>query len=194
MTSKTNPSENTNGLTNGPSGQPEPSAQSTQSLEPGPVKLLFKQRIFSWIASYNIFDESGNTVYQVKGKFTFGRLFKIYDAAGRELGKVKKKLFAFKTKFAIYIGSECIGYVWKKRISVRPKFFTDFNGWSMTGNIIEWNYSIMNAQGGLVATIKKEIFHLSDTYSITVVNPADALCAVLLVLAIDAEKDDRNNS
>ncbi|MCD8286075.1 MAG: LURP-one-related family protein, partial [Clostridia bacterium] len=177
-----------------PAPEPETCVQSTLAPEPGHIKLLFKQRIFSWLASYNIFDENGNTVYQIRGKFTFGRLFKIYDAAGNELGTVKKKLFAFKTKFALYIGPDCVGYVWKKRISFKPRFFTDFNGWSMTGNIIEWNYSITDSQGGLVATIKKEIFHLSDTYAIDIVNPADALCAVMLVLAIDAEKADRNNS
>ena len=28
-----------------------------------PMKLLFKQRFFSWFDSYDIYDEAGNTVY-----------------------------------------------------------------------------------------------------------------------------------
>ena len=31
------------------------------------MKLLFKQRFFSWLDSYDIYDEMGNTVYTVKG-------------------------------------------------------------------------------------------------------------------------------
>ena len=43
-----------------------------------------------------------------------------------------------------------------------------------------------------VAEISKELFNWTDTYSINVYDPADALCALMLVLAIDAEKCSRN--
>ena len=33
------------------------------------MKLLFKQRLFSWFDSYDIYDEFGNTVYVVKGQY-----------------------------------------------------------------------------------------------------------------------------
>ena len=31
------------------------------------MKLLFRQRFFSWFDSYDIYDENENTVYTVKG-------------------------------------------------------------------------------------------------------------------------------
>ena len=31
------------------------------------MKLLFKQRFFSWFDSYDIYNEAGETVYTVKG-------------------------------------------------------------------------------------------------------------------------------
>lgn len=34
--------------------------------------LRFKQRFFSWFDSYDIYDENGNTVYVVKGQFSWG--------------------------------------------------------------------------------------------------------------------------
>lgn len=40
------------------------------------MQLLFKQRLFSWFDSYDIYDESGNTVYTVKGKLSWGHLLK----------------------------------------------------------------------------------------------------------------------
>ncbi len=38
------------------------------------MKLLFRQRFFSWFDSYDIYDEDGNTVYVVKGQLSWGTL------------------------------------------------------------------------------------------------------------------------
>ncbi len=37
------------------------------------MKLLFKQRFFSWFDSYDIYNEAGETVYTVEGKLSWGR-------------------------------------------------------------------------------------------------------------------------
>ena len=50
----------------------------------------------------------------------------------------------------------------------------------------------MNKSGNCVATVSKEIFNWTDTYVINVNDPQDALAALMLVLAIDAEKCSRN--
>ena len=55
------------------------------------LKLLFKQRFFSWFDSYDIYDEAGNTVYEVKGQLSWGHCLKIFDRAGREIGTVQDK-------------------------------------------------------------------------------------------------------
>ena len=49
------------------------------------MKLLFKQRLFSWFDSYDIYDEAGNTVYVVKGQLSWGHKLVIYDAYGNAL-------------------------------------------------------------------------------------------------------------
>lgn len=36
------------------------------------MKLLFKQRFFSWFDSYDIFDESGNVIFIAKGQLSWG--------------------------------------------------------------------------------------------------------------------------
>lgn len=56
------------------------------------MKLLFRQRFFSWFDSYDIYDEDGNTVYVVKGQLSWGHCLKIFDASGQELGTVKEKI------------------------------------------------------------------------------------------------------
>ena len=35
------------------------------------MRLLFRQRLFSWFDSYDIYDEVGNTVYTVEGKLAW---------------------------------------------------------------------------------------------------------------------------
>ena len=51
-----------------------------------------------------------------------------------------------------------------------------------------WDYQVVNAQGNLVATISKELFHLTDHYVLDIIDPRDALCVLMLVISIDAEK------
>ena len=156
------------------------------------MKLLFKQRFFSWFDSYDIYDEAGNTVYVVKGQLSWGHLLKIYDANGCEVGTVREKIITFLPKFEVYMGNTYVGRISKEFTLFRPKYDIDFNGWHIDGNFIEWDYSISGSRGELIATISKQIFNWTDTYVIDVVNLQDALCALMFVLAIDAEKCSRN--
>lgn len=39
------------------------------------MRLLFRQRMFSWFDSYDIYDENGNTVYVVKGHVSQKNLY-----------------------------------------------------------------------------------------------------------------------
>ena len=59
------------------------------------MKLLFKQRLFSWFDSYDIYDEAGNTVYVVKGQLSWGHKLVIYDTYGNEVGMVVQKVLTF---------------------------------------------------------------------------------------------------
>ena len=156
------------------------------------MKLLFKQRFFSWFDSYDIYDEIGNTLYTVKGQLDWGHCLKIYDAADREVGTVKEEILTFLPKFNIYNNQAYLGCIRKEFSFFIPKFTVEFNGWQVEGDFFEWDYSIQTAQGAPVATVSKELFQWTDTYVIDVNDPADALYALMLVLAIDAEKCSRD--
>lgn len=157
------------------------------------MKLLFKQRFFSWFDSYDIYNESGETVYTVKGQLSWGHCLKIFDVNGCEIGTVKERILTWLPKFEIYFGEHYIGCIRKEFTFFKPKFNIDCNGWHIEGDFFEWDYSILNAYGQNIATVSKELFKWTDTYVIDVYNPQDALCALMLVLAIDAEKCSRNN-
>ena len=156
------------------------------------MKLLFKQRMFSWFDSYDIYDEAGNTVYTVKGQLAWGHTLKIYDAMDREIGTVKQRLFCLLPTFDLYLGDTLMGCIRKEFSFFRPRYNIDCNGWHVEGSFLEWDYAILAPGGMQIASVSKELWHWTDTYTIDVMDPADSLCALMLVLAIDAEKCSRD--
>ena len=156
------------------------------------MKLLFKQRFFSWFDSYEVFDDAGNTVFAVKGELAWGHLLRIYDACGNEVGSIKEKILTLLPKFEMYIGDQYTGCIRKEFTFFKPEFNIDYNGWHVDGNWLEWDYTILDSVGRNVASVSKDIWNWTDTYIIDVSDPQDALYALMLVLAIDAEKCSRN--
>lgn len=157
------------------------------------MKLLFKQRLFSWFDSYDIFNEAGETVYTVKGQLSWGHCLKIFDVSGMEIATVKEKIFTFLPKFEMYFGQRYIGCISKEFSFLKPRYNIDCNGWHIDGDFFEWDYNIVDSSGHYVATVSKELFNWTDTYVIDVFDPQDALYALMLVLAIDAEKCSRKD-
>ena len=157
------------------------------------MKLLFKQRFFSWFDSYDIYSEAGDTLYTVKGELAWGHQMRIFDAMGNDVGCVKERVLTLLPKFEIYLDGRYAGCIKKAFTFIKPRFDVDFNGWQVEGDWLEWDYSILNAAGQHIAHVSKEIWKWTDTYMIEVADPADTLCALMLVLAIDAEKCSRDN-
>ena len=156
------------------------------------MKLLFKQRFFSWFDSYDIFDENGETVFTVEGKMSWGHKLHILNRHGEHIATVKQVVLTWLPKFELYEGDRYIGSINKKLTFLKPQYEIDFNGWNVTGNFLEWDYNIVNASGQTVATVSKELFNFTDTYTIDTTNDSDALYALMVTLAIDAEKCSRN--
>ena len=156
------------------------------------MKLLFKQRFFSWFDSYDIYDESGNTVYVVKGQLSWGHCLKIFDRYGSEIGTVKERVLTLLPKFEIYEKNNYIGCISKEFTFIKQKYNIDFNGWHIDGSFMEWDYTIVESHGNKIAEISKELLRMTDTYVLDISKPEDALYVLMFVLAIDAEKCSRN--
>lgn len=156
------------------------------------MRLLFKQRMFSWFDSYDIYNEEGETVYVVKGQLSWGHCLKIFDAQGNEAGMVKERVLSFLPKFELYRGDVYVGCISKEFSFFRPRYNIDCNGWDIEGNFMEWDYYITDSAGRRVASVSKQLFNWTDTYVIDVDDSENALGALMFVLAVDAEKCSRN--
>ena len=135
------------------------------------MRLLFKQRFFSWFDSYDIYDEEGRTVFTVQGRLAWGHCLEIHDGSGGHIGTVKEEVLTL----------------------FRPSFRLDLNGWRIQGNFLEWDYEIEDEAGRRVASLSKQLFNWTDTYVIDVEREQDAVYALMVALAIDAAKCSQSN-
>ena len=78
------------------------------------MKLLFKQRFFSWFDSYDIFDQYNNTIFTVKGQLSWGHRLNVYDALGNHIATLQQQILTFLPRFDIYINGNLTGTISKE--------------------------------------------------------------------------------
>lgn len=79
------------------------------------MKLLMKQRVFSWTDTYDVYDEAGNKKYFVKAElFRLGHQIHVFDVSGNEIGMIKQRLFTLLPSFDIIIGGREFGNIQKE--------------------------------------------------------------------------------
>lgn len=150
------------------------------------MKLLMKQRVFSWTDTYDVYDEAGNKKYFVKAElFRLGHQIHVFDVSGNEIGMIKQRLFTLLPSFDIVIGGREFGNIQKEFTFFKPRYEIDYNGWRCEGDFLAWDYDVY-AGCSSVVHISKELFHWGDTYTINILNPEDEIPALMLVIAIDA--------
>lgn len=156
------------------------------------MKLLIKQRVFSWTDTYDVYDEQGKAKYFVKAEFfSLGHKIHVYRNH-KEIGMIQQKLLTMMPKFEVEIQGKRVGLIEKRFTFFKPKYEIDYNGWRVEGDFLGWEYDVMSGCSA-VMHISKEILHWGDTYVIDFQNPEDEIMGLLLVIAIDAANcSDRN--
>lgn len=150
------------------------------------MKLLFKQKAFSWLDSFNVYNENEEVVYRVEGKIAFGHHLVVYDASGYEVAQIQEKVLSFLPVFYMYKDGIELGSIKKEFTFFRPKFILSCNDWVVNGDIMEWDYDVVSTNRTIMHVEKK--FRFIDTYELNIVREEDALLCLLIVLAIDAAK------
>lgn len=147
------------------------------------MKLILKQKVFSWFDTYNIYDENENIIYKVKGELAWGHLLRLYNNTDTELGFMKQQAFTILPKFVLNIGKQ--KYTLKKEFTlIKEVFKIEELNIEITGNFWNWNYEIKK-QGEIIAKISRK-FSYTDVYEINIKNKEDTLIIILIILSIDA--------
>ena len=153
------------------------------------MKYLFKQRILSWFDSYDIYDENNNIAFIVKGELSLGHQLRIFDNNNQELGVLKEKIFTFLPKYYMYDSNgNKIGLIEKQLSLLKPKYKLTCNDWKVLGDFWSWNYSVNNSLNETIMTARRQLA-LNDQYTIDVPDEKNSLLCLMIVLAIDIDKE-----
>lgn len=157
------------------------------------MRLLIKQRVFSWTDTYDVYDENGSVKYFVKAEFlTLGHRLHVYDESRNEVGVIRQKLMTLLPAFEIETDGVVRGRIEKQFTLFRPKYEVDFNGWRAEGDFLGWDYDVYSGCSAVIH-ISRQLFRWGDTYVIDILNPEDELMGLLLVIAIDAANCTNGN-
>lgn len=150
--------------------------------------LKFRQKIFSWFDSYDVFNEYNQVVYRIRGRLDWGHRFVIFDANGKQVGMIREKIISLLPQFQIFdqYGRQ-VGSVHKQISFFRNKYFVDLNGWHVQGDILDWSFHIMDRNRD-VAYINRKLIAFTDTFFLNIYDPKDALLVLMCVVAIDAQE------
>ena len=157
------------------------------------MKLLFKQRVFSWLDSYDIYNEYNEVVFIVKGQLSWGHKLVIFDTNEQQIGEVNEQVLSILPKFHLLENGEEVGFIQKEFTFFRPKFHLTCNDWEVNGDMMEWDYEVYSECKGHIMSVSKELFHFADTYVLDIEEKENALRCLMIVLAIDAAKCSRNS-
>lgn len=156
------------------------------------MSLIIRQRIFALTDTYDVCDHTGRPRYSVQTEFfTIGHKIHIYDCqTGAEVGRINERIFTFLQKAELTVRG--VPWLITRQFTFFKPHYTLDCGWEIKGDFFGWDYQIVDRNGALIATISKELLHLSDTYTLTVNDPKDELAALMTAITIDM-MNCRNN-
>ena len=148
--------------------------------------FLVKQKFRLGGERFDIKDDRGVVNYQVDGSFfQIPKTFTIYDAYGEQVSEISKEFFTLLPRFNIQLRDGSNFVIRKKLTFWRDRYEFDDLDLRIEGNIWDLNFKLLDDRDQLVAEIRKEIFHLTSTYNVTVYEDSYADLVISLCVAID---------
>ena len=148
--------------------------------------FLVKQKFGLGGERFDIKDDRGVVNYQVEGSFfQIPKTFTIYDAYGEQVSEISKEFFTLLPRFTIQLRNGSNFVIRKKLTFFRDKYEFDNLGLRIEGNIWDLNFKLLDDRDQVIAEIRKEIFHLTSTYTVTVYEDSYADLVISLCVAID---------
>lgn len=152
------------------------------------MKLYLKQEVFTFLDSYNIYDENQMVAYKVKTRiYKFPPGFDIISCSGDVIFTVSRLFRFFVKKYEILHNDIKVATI-EQRFSFFERAFdiTTATGdvFSVDGDYFAWNFTITK-NGMPYASVKKAFLSWGDSYEIEVYDDRECAFATALVVAID---------
>ena len=158
------------------------------------MKLYIKEKVFSWNERFSVKDENGWDKYFVEGEFlSLGKKLHLLNVHGEEVAFIQQKLLTLLPRFTVSVAGRQIAEIRKEFTLFFQRYVIDGLGWEVEGSIWEHEYEIRR-NGRPIVMISKEWFTWGDSYVLDILDPADELLALAVVLTIDCVADAGNNN
>ena len=125
--------------------------------------------------------------------FTFGRKLHLMSCRGEEVAFVRQKVFSFPPRYTVFQNGRPVADVLRCFGLMRRSYEIQGPGWTAEGDFFAHEFMITNGVFE-IARVYREWFTWGDAYVIDVDPTVDEVLALALVLVIDANNDDIDNS
>jgi uncharacterized protein YxjI len=158
------------------------------------MRYHLRERAWSLTESFTIKDERGHPVFDVHGKFFHigDNLILTDRQSGQQLLQIKQKLISIRPSYDIYRNGEHWGnvheqiHLFGERFKVKGE-----NGmvFEIDGSVWNWNFSISDPQGNLLARVGREFSLFRDSYAVDVAQGVDVPFVIALAIVLEMVKE-----
>lgn len=155
------------------------------------MKFHIRERAWTIREEFIVRDQGGRSVFKVKGKFFhIGDNLRILDAGSHEeVAHIKQKLLSLTPHYEIYQDGahwaslhEKLLHFFGERFKIKLE-----NGemYHIEGNIWNWDFTVSNGRGDLLAQISKKISLFEDSYGVDIAQGVDVPLMIALAISIE---------
>ncbi|MET4655419.1 uncharacterized protein YxjI [Exiguobacterium sp. PvP048] len=151
--------------------------------------LYMKQKALSLRGRFSIKNEQEQDQYLVEGSFMkIPKSFSITTTDRKEIATITKKTLSLRPKFFVEVDGQTMTI--EKEFSLfKARYTIDAAGIEIDGNWWDMDFQVKR-QGEVVGQVEKKWLSFGDSYEIQVIDAAMETILIALVVAIDCVKAD----
>ncbi len=155
------------------------------------MKFHIKERAWTLREEFIVRDQGGTPVFKVTGKFFhIGDNLVIHElGTGAEVAHIKQKILALTPHYEIYSQGAHWASMHEKLLHLfGERFQIKLEGGStlhIDGNIWNWNFSVSDEQGNLLAQISKRLSLFRDSYAVDIAQNVNVPLMIALAIVIE---------
>lgn len=158
------------------------------------MRLYMKEKVFSWNERFTVQDGNGRDKYYVEGEFfSLGKKLHLLNVHQEEVAFIQQKLWTWMPRFTVSVRGMQVAEIRKEFTFFIQRYVIDGLGWEIEGDVWDHDYEIYK-NGQLIVSITKEWFTWGDSYVLDIVDPADEIVALAVVLTIDCVVEAARNN
>ena len=155
------------------------------------MKYHLRRRAWTLREEFIVKDQGGNPAFKDKGKFFhIGDNLSIHDVATHaEVAHIKQKVLHVMPHYDIYSNGELRASMHEKLLHFFGERFKikleNGDTYHIEGNIWNWDFTVTNERGDLIAQIGEKLSLLREHYAVDIAQGVDVPFVIALAIAIE---------